>query len=333
MQSYVILKICRNLQKMGGVIQVYFPKWGEREQMKKGKILKNIFIIYITILILIISSYPIQVKADTASPVSYAVIKLNGIEDRECYYTLLAETKVDESDVKYRQTQEETRKKYGEELWNVFSSYKDADGYYFMNDFRRVNGDEVKWEWPYKKFKVLIYFPNSRTYVVSNVCDDYAYDSYYEIDMNNIDLGSDSTVNVDAHRNYNYFREGVQLFIRIIATLLIEMMIAFLFGFREKRQIFIILAANIVTQVALNIYLNIFTYREGAWLYTLIPLFLGEIVVFILESVLYSLFLNRVATEKKKVGAAVISAIAYAFLANVVSFLFSGIYVMTGSGK
>ena len=88
---------------------IIFSKWGEREQMKKGKILKNIFIIYITILILIISSYPIQVKADTASPVSYAVIKLNGIEDKECYYTLLAETKVDESDVKFRQTQEETR--------------------------------------------------------------------------------------------------------------------------------------------------------------------------------------------------------------------------------
>ena len=169
-----------------------------------------------------------------------------------------------------------------------------------MNDFRRVNGDVVRWEWPYKKFKVLIYFPSSRTYVVSSVCDDYAYDSYYEIDMNNIGLGSDSTVNVNAHRNYNYFREGVQIFIRIIATLLIEMMIAFLFGFREKRQIFIILAANIVTQMALNIYLNIFTYREGVWLYTLIPLFLGEIVVFILESVLYSMFLNRVAEAKEE---------------------------------
>lgn len=318
---------------MGGVIQVYFLKWREREQMKKGKILKNIFIIYITILILIISSYPIQVKADTASPVSYAVIKLNGIEDKECYYTLLAETKVDESDVKFRQTQEETKKKYGEDLWNEFSSYKDIDGYYFMNDFRRVNGDVVRWEWPYKKFKVLIYFPSSRTYVVSSVCDDYAYDSYYEIDMNNIGLGSDSTVNVNAHRNYNYFREGVQIFIRIIATLLIEMMIAFLFGFREKRQIFIILAANIVTQMALNIYLNIFTYREGVWLYTLIPLFLGEIVVFILESVLYSMFLNRVAEAKKRTGVAVTKAIAYAFLANVVSFLFSGIYVVAGGGE
>ncbi len=43
-----------------------------------------------------------------------------------------------------------------------------------MNDFRRVNGDVVRWEWPYKKFKVLIYFPSSRTYVVSSVCDDYA---------------------------------------------------------------------------------------------------------------------------------------------------------------
>ncbi len=152
--------------------------------------------------------------------------------------------------------------------------------------------------------------------------------------MNNIGLGSDSTVNVNAHRNYNYFREGVQIFIRIIATLLIEMMIAFLFGFREKRQIFIILAANIVTQMALNIYLNIFTYREGVWLYTLIPLFLGEIVVFILESVLYSMFLNRVAEAKEENrGCCNQKAISYAFLANVVSFLFSGIYVIAGGGE
>lgn len=291
------------------------------------------YIIYIISLLLMIVSFSTTTKADTAGPIPYAIITIEGIGNEKCYYTLLYETNISESYENnipiqgYAETQSE------KEILNAFMNYKDEDGYYFINDFRRISEKTVRWEWPSKRFKILIYVPENRTYIVSNICEDYAYDSYYTISVAEVIGEQDSIVNAQAHRSYNYKREGFQLILRVMATLLIEMLLALLFGYKEKRQILVIFVANLVTQVILNIYLNVFTYLQGPWLLTFIPLLVGEIGVFLLEAVIYSLCLNRVAINKKPMNRAVLNAVAYAFLANVISFLLSGVYVLTSSNE
>lgn len=48
----------------------------------------------------------------------------------------------------------------------------------------------------------------------------------------------------------------MSLAIRIVITILIELAVALLFGFREKKQLQVLAVVNIVTQIVLNVLLK-----------------------------------------------------------------------------
>ncbi|EHQ88656.1 hypothetical protein [Desulfosporosinus youngiae] len=77
------------------------------------------------------------------------------------------------------------------------------------------------------------------------------------------------------------FRRGILVSIRVVLTLMIEGAVFWLFGFRSGRSWLIFLAVNLVTQGALNIWLN----YGGSLLpsYLLINLIVGEFFVFAAE--------------------------------------------------
>jgi hypothetical protein len=72
---------------------------------------------------------------------------------------------------------------------------------------------------------------------------------------------------------------------------------------------------NIVTQVILNLALNIVNYRSGSMSFTF-SYVLYEILVFAIEAVAYSVLLKKFSTKVLKKG----RAIGYAFVANAASF-------------
>jgi hydrogenase-4 membrane subunit HyfE len=100
-----------------------------------------------------------------------------------------------------------------------------------------------------------------------------------------------------------------------LLTVAIELGIALLFGFRGKKQFRFILLVNAVTQIALNIALNIINYRFGqlAFIVLYIPL---EIAVFIVEAFLYTWYLKK--RSEKKVSSW--KPCIYALAANTASF-------------
>lgn len=113
------------------------------------------------------------------------------------------------------------------------------------------------------------------------------------------------------------YRAVLLVSIRLLLTLLLEGVIFWLFAFRQKRSWLIFLIANLVTQGALNIWLN----NEAAPLssYLIFTLIVGEIVVFAAEMIAMPIFIK----EHKK-GRVLICT----FAANLVSLVAGG-YLIT----
>jgi len=113
------------------------------------------------------------------------------------------------------------------------------------------------------------------------------------------------------------FRAALLVLIRLLLTLLIEGIIFWLFGFRQKRSWLIFLAINLVTQGVLNIWLN----SDGSLMpnYLILGLIFGEFFVFMVEMMAFPNFIR----EHKKVR-----ILLYAFIANLIS-LFAGGFMIT----
>ena len=216
-------------------------------------------------------------------------------------------------------------KYYGEEdyvneeaemSWQAFADYEDADGYYFLQVWWKLGGEvnQIRWGYhPPNNFKVLVYFPETDSYAISGIYERYAFDSYYTVNANVAD-GELLTLS----KSYDYFSEAVGLLCRIVLTILIELLIAFLFRMRGKRVILTILIVNIITQVALNVALNLIYFFEGVLMYLLCYFFL-EILVVVVEAIAYSLLL-------RKQGVPIWKSLLYAVVANAATAV-AGIFL------
>lgn len=178
------------------------------------------------------------------------------------------------------------------------------DDYYFYGLPYSVNeNNEYRWYYyPPDNFKVLIYNIDTDSFSVSQAYSCYAFSSYYEVSLSNGDI--------KLTNNYNYTKEILFLVLRIVITIAVELLVALIFiKWFKKREFLIILFTNIVTQIILNVLVNLVTYFTGLGFIILI---LGEIVVLILELITY-----LITFRKGTKGLSVI----YVFLANILSFI------------
>ncbi len=203
-----------------------------------------------------------------------------------------------------------------EEAFFAFAEYRDADGYYFLDGSGwRVNEEkELVWGYyPPSSFKILLYYPESDTFLVSEIYESYAFDSYYTVDMTGVCPGDGTRL--IAERSYAWRDEAISLVARILATIAIELFLALLFGLGGKSSLLFITAVNIVTQVGLNLALNLINYRSG-WLVFSVRYIELELVVFLIEAILYSFFLRAMSEREPRTPFCVL----YAFVANAASF-------------
>ena len=109
------------------------------------------------------------------------------------------------------------------------------------------------------------------------------------------------------------FRTVLLVSIRLLLTLLLEGIIFWLFRFRQKRSWLIFLAINLVTQGALNIWLN----SGGSLMpsYLIIGLILGEFFVFAAEMIVFPIVIKE--HKKSRI-------LIYAFIANLMSLIVGG---------
>jgi hypothetical protein len=170
--------------------------------------------------------------------------------------------------------------------------------------------------YPPQKFKILLYFPETDTYYVSDIYERYAFDTYYTVNCANIDPEVNGKITSDeVKRSYDWWDEGISMLARIVATIAIEIAIALLFGFRDKRSLLVLMIVNCTTQVLLNMILNILNFNGGA-IFFIIGYVLIEMLIIAIEAIVYSVFLR--VYEKR--GKNILLAILYAIISNVVSF-------------
>ncbi len=280
--------------------------------------------------VLFILAPPITANADTG-PKPSVRIQFENMGDELCYGTLLSLKESTGPASAWDGTEDNARiyekspGSYDAEraIWKEFVEYKDPDGYYFLQESWTVSvTKEIAWTYyPPSSFKILLYYPETDTFVSSGIYERYAFDTYYTVDMDGVNIGSveyneDLSTNerINARRSYNYRQEILSLIARIILTIAVEMMIAVFFGFRKRKQLLILAVVNIVTQVILNVMLHLINYSSGPRAFTVYYVLL-EIAVFAIEAVLYCTILKKVS-EKKKNGYYVL----YSLAANTVSF-------------
>lgn len=279
--------------------------------------------ILLILLFVFAAQLPLEVRADTG-PKPSVVLQIDGPEE-PYYVTMLSRIKstgpfsaYNEGEIKHYCVTDATKvpTEAGMVAWEKFQTYAEQDGYYFLQQYAECFGtQEYKWGYyPPQNFKIVFYFPASDSYAVSTVCERYAFDSYFSVD---VVREADSNYRVSVKKSYDYISEILGVGFRILLTIVTEVLIALMFAYRKKKQLLVILAANLVTQTLLNILLNYLEIRTQA-IFMVMSYIFFELIVFGLEAICYHSFLIREDTRTRAGGRVVL----YAFIANVASLLF-----------
>lgn len=270
-------------------------------------------VLSLLICLILVLNLPVTAKADIG-PKPSVRITFTGIEGETYYGTLLSERRSTgpatawDGYEEYRDWKPENEKP----IWEKFIAYEDADGYYFLQEWWDCSEtNQLNWTYyPPNPFKILLYFPETDTFYVSDIYERYAFDSYFTVDLSEY-----ATSPITARQSYDYTWEVISLVARIVLTIAFELAIALFFGYREKKVLVFLSFINIITQVGLNVSLNIINYLSGSMGFTFAFVCM-EILVFAIEAVTYKAALHCFS-EKEKVNC---RGVTYALVANTASF-------------
>lgn len=285
--------------------------------------MKKRLISFLFCIVLLVTVFPITASADMG-PKPSVVIDFNGISQQSYYVTLLSSRRstgpysalTDDSNRRYKESHEDYP------IFLKFLEYQDKDGYYFLQYFQNCS-ETHRFSWTYyppSDFKILIYFPDSDYFAISATAyEGYAFDSYFRVSLTDSEISSvieqGETLSFSAQKSYDYSGEIISLIARIVLTIAVELLIALLFAFRKKKQFLFIVAVNLVTQIAVNVALNLINYSYGAMLFILAYI-LFEFLIFIVEAILYTVFLRKLDAPVP-----IWKTITYALIANTASFV------------
>lgn len=285
--------------------------------------------------------------ADTG-PKPSAAFTFTGMPDEDYYVTMLAEVDhygphriyQEGDDLPY--VLEAGRDDPAYPAWQKFVDYKDADGYYFLDDlFEQCHGDdEASWHYfPPERFKLLLYFPESDTFLCSTVTERYAFDSVYRLDLGGkspaeiaaltltdpngdpLPSGRDDETaigEVTLDKSDGTHQQIIGFFGRLGITLIIELALAWGWKYRKGSQLLFIGIVNLITQCLLNVALLCWGAQETSRGFIIFWYVLLELAVTGIEAGVYAFLLPHIDHKEEAVRH---NAAIYAIAANVLSFL------------
>ena len=255
------------------------------------KLLQSFIFIFI-----LFSSYITPVHADMG-PKPSVTINFEGINE-EYYVTLLSDKM--QYGPNRKQDEFDSNWSVRKSIWEAFNNYEDE--YYFIGYFEECTiSNEFHWSYfPPDSFKVLVYLPNSNTFIESEIMEKYAFDGYYDVIVNDLDLS------IKINLSYNIIEEGISFVARLVLTIAIELLFAYIFSLTKKHTTVIILT-NVFTQILLNIGLNLVVLL---WSYVVL-----ETLIIVIEGLCYKRYMKDVKTS---------TAWLYAIIANLISFILGG---------
>lgn len=271
----------------------------------------------ISMVLILMAALGIYAFADFG-PKPSVVVEFENAGDQEYYVTLVA--KEDKLGSPYsRVTDEDEQHDVNIDVWNRFMHYENPDGMVFAGNVQKLTGDGA-YVWGYyppSEFRVLIYFPDTDSFVESSeILEQYAFDSYYQMDFNDLpENWNDAVAAIPVTRKYNLLWQITAFLLRLAVTVAVECLLAVLFGFKGKRQMLLVLAVNCATQLAMN--LLILDESVGLFVFYVLQYALIEVGVILAEGLVYCLALPKLATPEQNRN---IHPIAFAFFGNVASF-------------
>ncbi len=184
---------------------------------------------------------------------------------------------------------------------------REFGGYVFTGLIRDVT-ESKRIEWTYlapNRFRILLYAAATDISYLSDPCEQYAFRSGFTARLDGDTFRITRTTTV--------FMQILGFLGRLAVTILLEVLIALLFGIRKKEQLKWIVIVNAVTQLILNlIMLRMF---NNVFFYYIMLFGLIELVIFVSEAAAY----RHLMTGENDPGKGKIWA--YSFAANLVSFL------------
>ena len=271
----------------------------------------------ISMVLILMAALGIYAFADFG-PKPSVVVEFENAGDQEYYVTLVA--KEDKLGSPYsRVTAEDQPETDDIAIWNRLVAYEDPDGMVFAGNVQKLTGDGA-YVWGYYpplEFRVLIYFPDTDSFVESSeILEQYAFDSYYQMDFNDLpENWNDAVAAIPVTRKYNLLWQITAFLLRLAVTVAVECLLAVLFGFKGKRQMLLVLAVNCATQLAMN--LLILDESVGLFVFYVLKYALIEVGVILAEGLVYCLALPKLATPEQNRN---IHPIAFAFFGNVAAF-------------
>lgn len=273
----------------------------------------------ISLVLILMAALGIYAFADFG-PKPSVVVEFENAGDQEYYVTLVA--KEDKLGGPYhRITIADQAEIQNPVVWNRLVAYEDPDGLVFAGGLQKLTGDGA-YEWSYyppSEFRVLIYFPDTDSFVESSeILEQYAFDSYYRADFDEISVGGNGAVaTIPVIRRYNLMWQITAFLLRLAVTVVIESLLAVCFGFAGKRQLWLIFGVNCATQLAMNLLMLTQGSAHMFWLYVL-QYALAELGVMLAEGLVYYLALPKLADPYYAEGK---HPIVYAVVGNLASFI------------
>ncbi len=271
----------------------------------------------ISMVLILMAALGIYAFADFG-PKPSVVVEFENAGNQEYYVTLVAKENRLGSPYS-RITAEDQPETDDIAIWNRLVAYEDPDGMVFAGNVQKLTGDGA-YVWGYyppSEFRVLIYFPDTDSFVESSeILEQYAFDSYYRADFDEISVGGNGAVaTIPVIRRYNLMWQITAFLLRLAVTVAVECLLAVLFGFKGRRQMLLVLAVNCATQLAMN--LLILDESVGLFVFYVLKYALIEVGVILAEGLVYCLALPKLATPEQNRN---IHPIAFAFFGNVASF-------------
>jgi hypothetical protein len=267
------------------------------------------------IAVFMVLAYPgINAYADMG-PKPSVTISFYGLEGKSYYVTLLSKT----SSTGPWSVDGEPYGDVSEEIAQKFRQYQDPDGFYFLNYYKLCEENDI-FEWTYhppQEFKILLYFPDEDRFLASKSSyERYAFDSYFKVEVSS---GAIAIEEGQVVKNYDYLNEALEFLMRVAVTLAIEIGLALLLKYNKKEYLKVIGFTNLGTQTFLSAAVVLSTYFHGA-LSSIFFLPALEIIVFIAEATVYSIFFKKINPDKNS------HPIAFSFIANLLSFI-AGLFI------
>lgn len=156
---------------------------------------KNI-LLWLFLVIGFIQGLAVNVFADMG-PKPSVEVEFKGLESETYYVTLLSEY---DSSGPY--TNEDSYQGNDYDIWKKFNGYKDSDEFYFLGEFWDCSEyNQFMWVYyPPTTFKILIYFREYDSFVVSEIYEQYAFSSRYIVDVESFE----EVETIQAKQSYDY---------------------------------------------------------------------------------------------------------------------------------